>query len=50
MALNEWLLGATIGNQEQWTIDLQRSETSLHPKWVKHLKIYLKLQIPCYIH
>ena len=38
----------TIGDQGQPIMDLQISETTLYP-WVKHLKMYLKLQILYYL-
>ena len=46
--LNQWLLGATTGNQGQKVAHFQSSKTINHLKWVYDLKICLKLQIPYY--
>ena len=43
LPLNQWLLGATKGNQGQKVIHFQSSETINHLKWVQHIKIWLKL-------
>ena len=39
-----WLLGATRGKQCLTMMDIWSSETFMWSKWVKHLKICLKIQ------